>query len=162
MAFQFACPQGHLLEGDESMANSQLNCPTCGMLFIVPEPLPAEPEPAPAAPPPSIPDVTSSRGGGVFAPPGSTSEMRLLHIPCPQGHILETPPDMLGLDVMCPHCGVQFRLSENESLEYKKKKKLEQEAADSKVGNAWFNWAVAIAVVVVVGLIVLIAMSGQK
>jgi hypothetical protein len=51
---------------------------------------------------------------------------------------------------------VQFRLSESESLEHKKKKKLEQEAADAKVGNLWFNWAVAIAVVVIGGLIALV------
>ena len=155
MSFQFACPQGHLLEGDESMANSQLNCPTCGMLFIVPEPLPPEPAPAPA---PAAPDFTRGRGDA-FAPATQTSEPKLLHIPCPQGHILETPPDMLGLDVMCPHCGVQFKLTETESLEYKKKKTIAQEAADNKVGTAWFNWAVAFAVLVVIGLIALIAFS---
>jgi hypothetical protein len=53
MAFQFLCPQGHLLQGDESQAGQQCKCPYCESLFLVPQPLvaapvePAEPEPTP-------------------------------------------------------------------------------------------------------------------
>ena len=39
MPFQFQCPQGHLLEGDKSQAGQQCHCPTCGMLFIIPQPI---------------------------------------------------------------------------------------------------------------------------
>lgn len=161
MPFQFTCPQGHLLEGDESMANSQLNCPTCGMLFIVPEPIApaAAPPPPEPAEPPAV-EFPAPRVGA-FAP-AAAGEVKLLHIPCPQGHVLETPRDMLGLDVMCPHCGVPFRLVETESEEYKRRRTREQESQDRTVGNFWFTWAVAIAVIVVIGLVVLIATSGSR
>ncbi len=46
MAFQFLCPHGHLLQGDESQAGQQCQCPYCGSLFIVPPPVSA-PAPAP-------------------------------------------------------------------------------------------------------------------
>lgn len=54
MAFQFLCPQGHLLQGDESQAGQQCMCPYCSSLFIVPTPMtaaPAAPEPEPTPPP---------------------------------------------------------------------------------------------------------------
>lgn len=40
MAFQFLCPQGHLLQGDESQAGQQCKCPYCEAVFIVPQPTP--------------------------------------------------------------------------------------------------------------------------
>ncbi|MCE9552942.1 MAG: hypothetical protein K8T91_06140 [Planctomycetes bacterium] len=36
MAFQFLCPQGHLLQADASQMGRTINCPTCGVLFVVP------------------------------------------------------------------------------------------------------------------------------
>lgn len=151
MAFQFMCPQGHLLEGEESLAGTQLNCPQCQMLFIVPDPVPAA-----ATAESGLPDVTR-RTGSAFSPtPHQAAAPDLLHIPCPKGHILETPPEMLGQLVLCPHCGAQFTLKQTESLEHKAKKEKEQELADRKSGNLWFNWAVAIAVVVLAALIFLI------
>src|SRR5437016_5178299 len=36
MAFQFLCPQGHLLEGDEAHMGMACQCPQCGMTFIIP------------------------------------------------------------------------------------------------------------------------------
>lgn len=67
MAFQFLCPQGHLLQADASQMGRTINCPTCGVLFVVPTvstaaavqpviqvppaaPEPAEPEPLEADP----------------------------------------------------------------------------------------------------------------
>lgn len=54
MAFQFLCPQGHLLQGDESLAGQQCQCPYCHSLFLVPQPqMPAyTPAPAPSEPSP--------------------------------------------------------------------------------------------------------------
>src|SRR5436190_10096813 len=67
MSFQFQCPQGHLLEGDPSQAGQTCNCPTCGMLFIIPAPLAA-----PVAPP--VPTVPS------FGYPGDQSQGRFAHL----------------------------------------------------------------------------------
>lgn len=158
MAFQFTCPHGHLIEGDESLANQATQCPTCGVMFLVPEPLPA---PAPAAPEPalSMPVIGKRQG---FHPAGEAPQPKLFHIPCPQGHELETPQEMLGDTVMCPFCGVQFTLRETDSIEYLRKKESEQEAADRKSGNFWLNWAVAFAVIVVIGLAALIGLTGSS
>jgi len=38
MAFQFLCPQGHLLQGDESQVGQQCKCPYCETEFLVPPP----------------------------------------------------------------------------------------------------------------------------
>ncbi len=51
MAFQFMCPQGHVLQGDEVHAGQTIQCPQCGTTFIIPSPEPAE-EPT-AVPPPT-------------------------------------------------------------------------------------------------------------
>lgn len=165
MSFQFQCPQGHLLEGEESHAGQTCQCPECGMAFIIPMPIaaPAVPvftpqirEPAPAS---QIPQFTP----GVQAPAAPVEEApKLLHIPCPQGHELETPLEMLNQDVMCPHCGVQFRLREKDSVEFKKRKHEEDERRLARAGKLWFNWAIAIAVIIVLFLVGLIAtQSGQ-
>jgi hypothetical protein len=36
MPFQFYCPHGHLLEGQESQMGQQSQCPMCGIIFVVP------------------------------------------------------------------------------------------------------------------------------
>lgn len=177
MAFQFQCPQGHLLSGDESQAGQQCHCPTCGMLFIIPQPIG----------PPAGGFETGSRFAGLaaagpsdapplnfggptaaatLAPMAATEE--LLHIPCPNGHELETPVDMLDQDVLCPQCDVQFRLRRKDSVEYKKRKELEEKIRLEKLGSLWLTWAIVAVVVVVLGLAGLIIASnlseesGQK
>jgi hypothetical protein len=222
MAFQFTCPNGHLLEAEPEHAGQQCQCPTCGMVFVIPAPpaqaapmaMPAAYDPAPMAPgpvafaepaqpapagpapdvapsalgsfgdgaapgavneweaaapdasfqvstTPSFPDVTdpSAAGRVAFDPTGAVAGPKMLHIPCPEGHVLETPPEMVGEDVICPHCGRQFRLQEKNSQEYKRKKREDQIKRDIKAGKNWLTWAVIIAAVVVIGLIVMIAMG---
>ena len=52
MAFPFLCPQGHLLQADESQVGQQMQCPYCGSVFLVPQPLPTgAPDPSAPAPP---------------------------------------------------------------------------------------------------------------
>jgi hypothetical protein len=170
MAFQFTCPQGHLLSGDESQAGQQCHCPTCGMLFIIPEPIAApvavsfgagnrfaglaETQPAEAP-------ALSFGGGGAatatMAPPAPAEE--LLHIACPNGHELETPVDMLDQDVLCPQCNAQFRLRRKDSIEHKRKKEIEEQVRLEKLGSLWLTWAIVAVVVVVLGLAGLIIAS---
>lgn len=181
MAFQFQCPNGHLLQGEESQAGQQCYCPTCQILFIIPAP------PAPAAPgagfpqigPPGsrspLPGSRSPLPGGFpqVGPAGKPSaaaqvlamqmkEPDLLHIPCPKcKQVLESPLEMLDQDVICPHCQAQFTLRRRDSVEYKRKKQQEQEIRERKVGNAWLNWAIVVAVLVVLGLLILIFAGGS-
>ena len=95
MSFQFECPNGHLLEGTPDQAGQQCHCPTCGMLFLIPEPIAEEEEPEPAGGWPAV-GGRRKRGLGDLAPKGP----ELLHIPCPNGHQLETPPEMLEQEVL--------------------------------------------------------------
>lgn len=139
--FQFQCPNGHLLQGEESQAGQAVNCPTCGILFIIPAPVGAaapqpEPTPEPEPEPPKEPEI--------------------LHIPCPNGHELETPEDMLDTEVLCPHCSVQFVLRRKDSIEFKAKKAKEEELKLRKSGEKWLKIAIGFAVVVVLFLLALI------
>lgn len=153
MPFQFMCPRGHLLEGDESQAGHQCRCPQCGMMFIIPTPaahavLPEE----------------SGYAEEEYEEPAieAAPEPRIFHIPCPKGHVLETPEDMLNQDVLCPHCNAQFRLRERDSLEERRKRQAEQERIHRRAAKNWLMWAVVIAVIVlamVIGMIV-ISMMG--
>jgi len=153
MSYQFQCPHGHLLEGEPEQAGQPCNCPLCGTLFIIPPP-PAEPELPPAPPEAAGPEA----GGANFDPTGK-SPQTLLHIPCPKGHELEVPRDMLDQYVECPQCQEQFHLREKNSVEYKKKKADELERKWDRRGQLWLNWSIAIAVMVVLGLITLIALK---
>jgi len=198
MAFQFQCPQGHVLETDESYAGQSCQCPYCGVTFAIPTP-PHPPGPQPGAPTfspfphqPSAPPAGFPGGGYPGAPalgsappagtpgpfpsfpsgplpqpgpapapftPQTPAEPEILHIACPNGHELETPRDMLNQDVLCPHCQVQFRLREKDSVEYKRRRELERQRREQKAGKNWLNFAIVAAVIVVLGLAILIALS---
>ena len=149
MAFQFQCPQGHLLEGDESQAGQQCNCPTCGMLFIIPPPLPS----APVAPP-----AVDSAASFVPGEPAA-AEPELLHIPCPNGHELETPVEMLDQEVLCPQCNAQFKLRRKDSVEFKKKRDQDEKIQLERAGSFWLNGAIVAVVLVVLILVGLVVMS---
>ena len=196
MAFQFLCPQGHLLQGDESQAGQRCKCPYCQAEFLVPQTADTAQADAPAAgtwqvdapmagpqqpiyeeqdtpdegqfPEAGFPGI---HGGGDHGVPADVAaqfgvpaaEHRdLLHIPCPNGHILETPRDMLGQDAMCPYCQRQFRLRFEDSREYHQERDERRQRREQKLGKAWMNWAIAAAVVVVLGLIFLIAVAMSK
>ncbi len=167
MAFQFLCPQGHLLEGDESQQGQPCDCPMCGMRFLIPVLQgPPHPAPGPAPETAAFPDFTSAAPAEpaplVEPEPETPREPRLLHIPCPNGHELETPEEMLGQDVLCPLCGEQFSLQFKDSVEYKEEKEREREREESRMAQVWFNRAIIAAVVVVLGLILMIVISSYS
>ena len=192
MTFQFLCPQGHLLQGEEAHMGMQCQCPQCGTAFIIPtiESAPsqggvaadadlglapfddADPFEQPAAAPssqwesaPSGLDNLSAGGfaahelgsSGLAADEGigdlsdEVGEV-LLHIPCPNGHVLDVPLDMIGARAMCPHCRAEFRLRREKSEEYLR----EQEILDAKRAQFWFKLAIIAAGVVVIVLLVMI------
>lgn len=160
--FQFQCPQGHLLQGDESQAGQTIHCPVCQMLFIIPAPIAP---PVTEAPQPSVPQVqvgSSAQAPAVADPMAPPPPPELLHIPCPAGHILDTPHDMLEQEVLCPQCGVQFRLREKDSVEYKQKKEEQEAIRMAKLGNAWLNYSIVAVVLVVVLLVGLMILGANK
>ena len=186
MSFQFQCPQGHLLEGDPSQAGQAVHCPTCGMLFLIPAPLTAPAQPAssfgPAFDSPNEPAPgrfahlaaattaeeaapSSDPQAPVMEAPEPPAEPELLHIPCPNGHELETPLDMLDQEVLCPTCNAQFRLRKKDSREYKRKKAEAEQIKEIKTGNLWFSIAIVAAVLVgllVVGLVAMTIFGSTK
>lgn len=195
MGYQFMCPQGHLLQAEESQAGQVCACPLCGVQLIIPAPLaPTTPEPAAptgpaeaawsqtpalstgAAPGPNLGEAYPAFGAAAAnetaAPPNQETEQApafiptdtrepvpLAHLVCPSGHVLETPREMLGQDAMCPYCQVAFRLRWEDSLEYRKAKEEEQLRREQRIGRLWMQWSIAVAVVVVCGLALLIALS---
>jgi hypothetical protein len=192
MTFQFLCPQGHLLQGEEAHMGMQCQCPQCGVAFIIPTverpaagmglgqphessdlglaPLEQDDEPAarhssPAArqSPASQPEPEPPAGSleAIDAGELETGELgdaavaeTLLHIPCPNGHELEVPLDMLNQRAMCPHCNVEFRLRREKSVEYLR----EQDAIDRKRSEFWFKLAI-IAAFVVGGVLVIMILA---
>ena len=85
-----------------------------------------------------------------------TSKEELFHIPCPNGHELEVPREMLDQAALCPQCNSQFKLRERDSLEYKRKKVIREEQQERRTSNAWLHWIVGISVVVLLFLLALI------
>jgi hypothetical protein len=69
---------------------------------------------------------------------------------------------MVGEDAICPFCQVQFRLRYENSLEYRKQRQAERERRELERGRAWMQWSLAIAAVVVLGVILLIAASVSR
>jgi len=101
-----------------------------------------------------------SPAAGLAFIPGAAQGV--LHIPCPSGHLLETPREMLGEDAICPFCQVQFRLRYENSIEYRKQRQAERERRELERGKAWMQWSFAIAAVVVIAVILLIAASVSR
>jgi hypothetical protein len=165
MTFQFMCPQGHLLEGDPSHAGQTCQCPQCNTMFLIPSPsggAPADPNYAPvdqqAGPSPF--DLSAGQAQGQYGAAVAEQEV-LYHVPCPNGHELETPRDMFGQDVLCPHCNVQFTLRESDSVEYRRQRDAQLAARDAARAKLWLNWAIAIAILVGLALVGMIVVLSQ-
>jgi len=182
MTFQFLCPQGHLLEGEEEHMGMQCQCPQCGTAFIIPvldtaqagagqvaqediglAPLEDEgdvvPIQEPFAPPRRDPPPARNEAPAFDPSELLASELGrdaggedLLHIPCPNGHELETPLDMIGQRAVCPHCGVEFRLRREKSIEYQH----QQEMLDRRRARFWFQLAIMAAAFVGFVLVVMV------
>lgn len=79
----------------------------------------------------------------------------VLHIPCPQGHVLETPPEMLGTTVMCPICRTTFEPQYELSLEYRQKREEMAARAAERAARFWLHLAIGAAILVLGGLMML-------
>ncbi len=212
MAFQFYCPHGHLLQGDETQIGQPCMCPYCQTEFLIPEPAGDPPDP-PGSPvvPAQEPyyeegdyveaqdeeeepvetredrpgaaaffgfasddeggeeqEIASAGRIGDLIPdvdaPENLFEQRqrtdpnIFHIPCPRGHILETPKEMLNQEAICPVCEAEFVLRWDRSIEGRREKALKEEREQRRLGNFWMNWAIAAAVIILFGVLVMIAM----
>ena len=76
-----------------------------------------------------------------------------LHIACPNGHVLVVTRDLLHEEAICPHCNVSFELLERNSIEAKTRKAEQAERRAEKVERVFLYWGIAIAVLVIGGMI---------
>jgi len=183
MSITFYCPSGHLLEDDESQQGRQSLCPVCGVMFIVPTvslptgtpasmtgtsttpssretPPPPPPvdevesEEPPDALPQIVTDGTHSDGGGHDTPEIEEEQPpELLRIPCPNGHELETPREMLGEDVLCPTCGRQFTPYYEDSVECRELLEAQRRRRYERFERTLLRAAIAAAVIVGIALV---------
>lgn len=86
-------------------------------------------------------------------PPPEKQEPRIVRIPCPQGHELQTPMDMVQQDVLCPICGTQFHLRYEDSVEFKEEQAELRRRKAERVNQVALKWSIGAAVVVVLGII---------
>lgn len=80
-------------------------------------------------------------------------EPRIVRIPCPQGHELQTPMDMVNQDVLCPICNTQFHLRYEDSIEFKEEQAELRRQKAEQLNQAALKWSIIAAVVVVVGIL---------
>lgn len=184
MEYEFLCPGGHLLQGNETMVGQQCKCPYCDVEFLVPPPSGQAPADQPVFDEPAAPEYEEGAYEGEedyeeeaefpgIRIPGAVTDpdevpafgvsaaerAPIVHVICPNKHVLETPRDMLGEDAMCPYCEAQFRLRFEDTEEYRRELEEQRERHEQKLGRAWMNWAIAVAVVVVLGVITLVVVA---
>ena len=162
--FPFQCPAGHLVQAEKSHAGQPSSCPTCGVAMIIPSPLPdANTGNVDSSLAPESPAQNAIQVGEQNASPAPVGIMPALnatpeffHIPCPNGHPLETPADMIGEYAKCPQCGVEFDLREEDSEEYRRRRQMQEESELANLDRKWLNRAIAIVVLVALGGVVLV------
>jgi hypothetical protein len=124
--------------------------PAAGMPVIKTEP---EPQNAPAA-------AASSEPAGAApaptSPPEEKKEPRIVRIPCPQGHELQTPMDMLNQEVLCPICNTQFHLRYEDSIDFKEEQAELRRRKAEQLNQAALKWSIIAAVVIVLAIITMI------
>lgn len=177
MVFEFKCPQGHILEGDEEDAGLEVECPDCSTTFVIPAPDAEEQEAdnfnlggggggsrfdfiegPDENKSNAIPDFSQQQSS--FNPLDDNGD-RIVTIPCPTGHLLQVEYEMMGEEVDCPDCGEPFELRYSDSLEYQQEGEFRQAAIEHQEGQKWLMWSVVATVGVMALLIALAAMSGS-
>ena len=109
----------------------------------------------------SLPDFSGDKADHGAESVDVTRKAELFHISCPNGHQLDVEREMLDQSALCPQCNVKFKLRERDSVEWKRKQDIREEQHERKVSNTWFNWAVAISVIVFVFLLALAMLSNK-
>src|SRR6185437_7497128 len=121
------------------------------------------PEPSPDVPmiqtesppqPPSGPAPEPEAPSASQPPPAEEKkEPRIVRIPCPQGHELQTPMDMVNQEVLCPICATQFHLRYEDSVEFKQEQAELRRRKAEQLNTAALKWSIIAAAVVVVGIL---------
>lgn len=82
---------------------------------------------------------------------------RIVHIPCPNGHVLETPDDMIGQAALCPYCNTQFELLYEKSHEFEVERAEKAKKREKEINDLWVKWSIRAAIFVGIMLVGMIA-----
>jgi len=123
MSFQFQCPQGHLLEAEETDVGKTCLCPYCGLTLAIPTPVGIvssdPPTVMPATPPPAVPVVDPLLGS----------------VPYPTVNTAPVPPPVVGRRRRAP------LEASGEELDFGAGEKREVEAVNVKEKEKLFHIA---------------------
>ncbi|MDO4570646.1 MAG: hypothetical protein Q4D38_09705 [Planctomycetia bacterium] len=86
-------------------------------------------------------------------------QLSILHIPCPKGHVLEVPRDMIGEKARCPYCKTIYSIEFEKSLEYRKEQQELREREEARLGRIWLTRAIIATVLVVLFIILMISLT---
>jgi hypothetical protein len=179
MPIQFLCPEGHLLQVDESLIAQPCKCPYCETVFLVPQPTVDRKQPP--GEPPSNHGATSDFGSPAESPvaeqqgpatdatqsppaasPLTSQADEVVHVICPSGHELETPRALLGQAAMCPFCQAQFPLRFEDTVEFRRQRENDRERRERRAAKNWMQWSIVAAVVVVLGVVLLVVFASFR
>jgi hypothetical protein len=137
----------------------------CGTIFLIPM---MTPQPEVAAAPAGFPGAPQQTMAPAPAPepepepPPEPEVPRVVRIPCPNGHVLETPSDMFGQQALCPYCNVQFELRYDDSLEAKEALEEAKRRNEEQFNQNLLKWSIRIAVGVGLSIVIMILWSLLK
>jgi len=155
MSFEFYCPNGHLLEGDDEQLGTQGRCPICGVLFMFPKTtLVARREKQRHEARSAAEDAAAESSTPEPASEPLVPERRVIQVYCPNGHVLNTPEELLGSEAMCLKCKTRFTPTVERSVTYlRNKHRYETQKAESQ-GRFWMGVAVLAVTAVVTAFVV--------
>lgn len=155
MSFEFYCPNGHLLEGDDEQLGTQGRCPICGMLFRFPTTtLVARRE--------KLRHDAAARGDGAkseaaepeLPPEPIVPERRVIQVLCPKDHVLDMPEELLGTEVKCLKCKTRFVPTNERTVAYLRTKHRYETQKGEAQGRFWMGAAVLGVTAVVTAFVV--------
>lgn len=172
MAFQFQCPDCQRLEVDDSRIGKPVICPYCGKKLIVPERPSTRVDSARSSgsrskalsksavsvgkdqplinTESSLRPVRKSLRRNEIAPESEFGPaLEVYHISCPRGFVMEVPGEMLGTTALCPCCHHKMRLRLKETHEFKRRRAIEEEAEEVRLGRFWLHVAIIVTALVI-------------
>jgi len=159
MSFEFYCPEGHLLEGDDEQLGTQGRCPLCGTLFMFPKTtLMARQMRSKEQKPAVDRDVEEPKLSEIVAPRLGAAEPegpRIIKVLCPRNHIVDTLEELLGHDLTCPRCRVRFTPTTERSVTYLTNKHRYETAKAEVQSRFWLAIAIVVGTIAVMAFIVM-------
>lgn len=160
MSFEFYCPKGHLLEGDDEQLGTQGRCPLCRVLFTFPTTTLVARRKKLRHEAISSDDGTGADGAAVAPAAGEVPqapfvpERRMIQVLCPNGHVFNTLEDLLGNEAVCLKCKTRFTPSVERSVSYLRTKHRYEKQKGEVQGRFWIGMAVLGVTAVVTAFVV--------